>query len=138
VDRIIVDTGFLVAYARSADTLHPHADRFMKSQRGALVTVSAVIMETCFFLSAHSKRQLLEWARGGSLGVVDVPLASYSDLSATIGRNASHDIDFADAALVWLAGETRISRILTVDVRDFSLFRLKGGKRFDIVEWFPA
>ena len=136
MDRVIVDTGFLVAYARHGDHLHSSADRYLKTFRGSLVTVSAVIVETCFFLKPYAKRQLLDWARGGTLGVVDVPVSSYSDLSTTIGKHASRDIDFADAALVWLAEQTGLSRILTTDRADFALFRLKGAKRFDLIEWF--
>ncbi|HEX9673251.1 MAG TPA: hypothetical protein VGA12_07435 [Burkholderiales bacterium] len=41
-----------------------------------------------------------------------------------------------DAALVWLAEESGLRRILTVDRSDFSLFRLKGAKRFDVLDWF--
>lgn len=41
-----------------------------------------------------------------------------------------------DAALVWLADDSGLRRILTVDRSDFSLFRLKGGKRFDVLDWF--
>lgn len=136
MDSVIVDTGFLVAYARRDDPLHERADEYLKGFRERLVTVSPVIVETCFFLSAYGKRQLLDWARGVTLRVVDVPASSYSDLSATIGKYASRDIDLADAALVWLAEQAGIFRILTVDRRDFSLFRLKGGKRFELIEWF--
>jgi predicted nucleic acid-binding protein len=136
LDSVIVDTGFLVAYARRDDPLHEKADKYLKRLGERLVTVSPVIVETCFFLNAYAKRHLLDWARGATLRVVDVQPSSYSDLSATIGKYASRDIDLADAALVWLAEQADIYRILTVDRRDFSLFRLKGGKRFELIEWF--
>ncbi len=38
--------------------------------------------------------------------------------------------------LVWLSEESGLRRILAVDRSDFSLFRLKGGKRFDVLDWF--
>ena len=44
-------------------------------------------------------------------------------------------MDLADAALVWLAGESGLRRILTVDERDFGVYRLKGGKRFEVIPW---
>ena len=44
-------------------------------------------------------------------------------------------MDFADAALVWLAEQTGNRSILTVDEADFRRFRLKGGARFELVEW---
>lgn len=44
-------------------------------------------------------------------------------------------MDLADAALVWLAGESGLRHILTVDERDFGVYRLKGGKRFEVIPW---
>jgi len=135
LDRLLVDTGFLVAYGRAADPLHAKADAFLRNFKGAMVTVAPVIVETCFFLDVRAKQLLLEWAHEGSLAVVDVPVAAYPDLSATLGKYASRKMDLADAALVWLAGESGLRRILTVDRADFSVFRLKGGKRFELIDW---
>jgi len=64
-----------------------------------------------------------------------VPVQSYPDLAANIQKYADRDIDFADASLVWLADQTGLRRILTVDVADFSTLRLKNGKRFELIDW---
>lgn len=125
-----------MAYARSDDPLFAAADRFLRTFRESLVTVSPVVVETCFFLSSQGKRHLLDWVGGGSVPVVDVPVSSYPDLSATIAKYSRRDIDLADAALIWLAEQSGFRRILTTDVTDFSIFRLKGGKRFELIEWF--
>ncbi len=116
--------------------MHPRADRFLSKFRGALYTVSAVIVETCHFMGSRTKQELLDWVHEGSLAVVEVPVAAYPDLAATIGKYADRKVDFADAALVWLAEESGIRQIVTVDRRDFSTFRLKGGKRFELIDWF--
>lgn len=136
MDRVLVDSGYLIALGRDQDSLHPKADAFLSAFRGALLTVSAVIVETCFFLDAGAKARLLDWASEGSLSIVEVPPAAYPDLGATIGRYSDRNVDFADAALVWLAEQSGVREILTVDRRDFSTFRLKGGRRFRLVEWF--
>ena len=133
---MLVDTGYLVALGRARDSLHPEADRFLSAFRGALFTVSAVIAETCFFMDAKAKAHLLEWVGEGSLSVVEVPAAAYADLAATIRKYSDRKVDFADAALVWLAEESGMRSILTVDRQDFSTFRLKGGKRFRLIDWF--
>ena len=39
-------------------------------------------------------------------------------------------MDFCDASLVHLASSLKIHRIATIDVRDFSVYRLAGNKRF--------
>lgn len=133
---MLVDTGYLVALGRARDLLHPAADRFLASFRGSLLTVSAVIVEACFFLDAAARSALLEWAHEGSLSVLDVPVPAYPDLGALMRKYADRKVDFADAALVWLAEESGIRTILTVDRRDFSAFRLRGGKRFQLIDWF--
>ena len=136
MDKLLVDTGYLVALGRAQDSLHHQADRFLAAFRGRLFTVTAVIVEACFFMDAKAKAGLLAWASGGSLSVIDVPVAAYPDLGKTILKYADREVDFADAALVWLAEESGVRSILTVDRRDFATFRLKAGKRFQLVDWF--
>ena len=136
MDRLLVDTGFLVAYAKKHDFLHPKADRFLSKYRGALYSVSAVIVETCFHLDSASKQHLLDWVKEGSLAVVEVPVSAYAELAGTIGKYSDHNVEFADAALLWLADKSGIRRILTTDRRDFHVFRFKDGKRFDLISWF--
>jgi len=135
LDRILVDTGFLVAYGKKRDLLYPKADRFLSKYHGTLFSVSAVVVETCFFLDAGAKQHLLEWVEEGSLSMVEVPVVAYPELAETIGTYSDRNVDFADAALIWLAETSGIRRILTTDRRDFYTFRLKGGKRFDPVDW---
>ena len=135
MDRLIVDTGFLVALGRAADPRHPSALRLFATIKVPLVTVSAVIVESCHFLETRAKRALLDWILDDGPAVVDVPVASYADLSAIIGKYPQREVDFADAALIWLAETTGHRKIITVDETDFSLFRLKGDKRFELVEW---
>lgn len=133
--RVLVDSGFLVALGRRSDRRHAAAVSYLRRSDEQLVTVGAVIVETCFFLNARAKRELLRWIAEGGIQVAEVPASNYDDLGAIIDRYASRDIDLADAALVWLADQTGLRRILTLDAVDFGLFRLKGGKGFDLVDW---
>ena len=43
------------------------------------------------------------------------------------------EIDFADASLVWLVTDTGVNRIMTMDERDFSRYRLTDGRGFEIL-----
>ena len=43
------------------------------------------------------------------------------------------EMDLADASLVWLAGETDVITIFTLDQRDFSRYRLPDGRAFEIL-----
>jgi predicted nucleic acid-binding protein len=42
-------------------------------------------------------------------------------------------MDFADASLVWLAQDTGVCRVMTMDARDFSRYRLADGRSFEIL-----
>lgn len=133
---VLVDTGFLVALFEPTDALAASAAQYLKEHRHPLVGTTATVVETCFFLPPRAKADLLAWIRRGGMSVLEVPAVAYAQLEATLRKYADQEIDFADAALVWLAGETGATRILTVDRRDFGIFRLKGGRRFDLIDWF--
>jgi hypothetical protein len=136
VTGILVDTGFLVSLFRPTDRLRAQAREFLRGNRQPLVTAAPVIVETCFFLDAKSKARLLEWVQRRALAVADVPVGAYAEIGTIVLKYADRDIDFADAALVWLANHTGMRDILTVDEADFSVYRLKGGKRFALMKWF--
>lgn len=135
MERLLVDTGFLVALGRARDPLHGAAKAYLETCTTPLATVGAVVVETCHFLRLESRRTLLGWLASGGPAVVEVPPEAYPELSRTMQRYKERDVDFADAALVWLAEQTGHRSILTVDEADFRRFRMKGGARFDLVEW---
>ena len=133
---LLVDTGFLVALYRARDSLHVEALTFLERTRVTLVTISAVIVETCYFLDARGKIALLEWIARGGLSVVDLPSDAYPAAAKLLQKYRDLDADFTDVALVWFAEQTGERRVLTVDERDFAVFRLKGKRRFELVKWY--
>ena len=133
---VLVDTGFLVSLFDPTERYCRQARTFLQSNRLPLVTVAPVIVESCFFLTPKQKQTLLEWVQRSALAVVELPVATYPAISTVIAKYADRDIDFADAALVWLAGQTDVRSVLTMDEKDFGVYRLKGGKRFEVVRWF--
>ena len=58
--------------------------------------------------------------------------SAYSRMTALLHRSADRDPDGADIALVWLAEATGITRIVMLDVADFSVYRSHGRKRFEL------
>ena len=134
--RLLVDTGFLVALYIRGDTLHQAALAYLRQNLLPLQTASPVIVETCFFLDALGKAALLNWIVHGGMAVAGISVISYPDLANYIKKYADQDIDFTDAALVWLANQTDQRSILTVDEKDFQLYRLKGGHSFELIRWY--
>jgi len=136
VKRVLVDSGFLVALGIESDPRHRAARDFLDSYVGLLLVPAPVVTETCYFLSTAGKVRLLDWLRKLPRRVFDLPVYAYPKVSETLTRYAELKPDFTDAAIVWLADDTGCRAILTVDVRDFSTFRLTKGKGFELVRWF--
>lgn len=134
--KVLVDTGFLVALFDPTDALGAPAASYLREHKHPLATTTAVVVETCFFLPPAGKGDLLAWIRRGAVSVLDVPVTAYAQLEQTLRKYADQEIDFADAALVWLAGAMGTSRILTVDRTDFAVLRLKGARRFEVIDWY--
>jgi len=136
VTGVIVDTGFLVALGRKADPLHAEARAFFLREAGPLITVSPVVVETCCFLNAAAKVPFLDLAQSARLKTLELPTVACGEIGTIIGKYADRNIDFADAALIWLANRTGVRHVLTTDRADFGVYRLKNGKRFELVKWF--
>ena len=135
VAGLLVDTGFLVALYRRNDELHESALAFLRDNREQLITVSPVVVEACHFLSIEARVHLLQWIARTGLTVVDIAQVAYSKLARLIEKYRNLDCDLADVALLWLATESGQRRILTVDQRDFSTFRLPDRRRLQLVGW---
>ena len=135
---VLADSGFLVALGIERDPRHRAARAFLDSYAGELLVPAPVVSESCYFLSTAGKVRLLDWLRKPPRKVLDLPVSAYPEVGRILARYAELDPDFADAAIVWLAEKTGCRAILTVDVRDFSVFRLGKGKHFELVKWFES
>lgn len=136
--RILADSGFLVALGIERDPRHRAARHFLGNYTGELLVPAPVVSECCHFLSTAGKVRLLDWLRKPPRKVLDLPVSAYPEVGEILARYAELDPDFADAATVWLAEQTGCRSILTVGVRDFSVYRLRKGKRFELVKWFES
>jgi predicted nucleic acid-binding protein len=133
---VLADSGFIVALGIRRDPRHLAAKSFLAAYKGEIIVPGPVVVESCYFLSTAGKIRLLDWIAKGPARLAELPGPAYADIGTIMARYADLDPDFTDAAIVWLADKTACHAILTVDTRDFSIYRLKGGKRFEVVKWF--
>ena len=132
-EAVLVDTGVLVALYSAGDTLHTAARRWIADYRGVLHTVGSVLVETAWQLPARDRRLVAELARKGVVRLHTPDAAGFGRMAWLLDKYADLDPDWADIELVWLAETTGIQRIATLDVADFSVYRIHGRRRFDIV-----
>lgn len=134
--RVLADSGFLVALGIERDPRHRAARDFLDRYTGELLVPGPVVVESCYFLSTSGKVRLLDWLRKPLRKALDLPASAYPEVGRILARYAQLEPDFTDAAIVWFAEKTGCRAILTVDVRDFSVFRTAKGKGFELVGWF--
>ena len=133
---VLADSGFLVALGIRRDPRHQGAKAFLARFEGEIIVPAPVVVESSYFLSTAAKIGLLDWLAKGPAKVAELPPDAYAGIGPILARYSGLEPDFTDAALVWLADKTGCRSILTVDTRDFGVYRLKGGKRFELVKWF--
>jgi uncharacterized protein len=127
-----VDTGFLVALFAQDDPLHDSATAYLKTLAHIrLYSIWPVVVESCFFLDTLGKTALLQWIERGALILHEITLEDLPAMRMILGKYSNIEPDFTDAALVALAAKHGITRILTVDQRDFSIYRLPDGSQFE-------
>lgn len=131
-DKVWVDTGFLVALFAHNDNYHDDAKSFIKAnQEIEMHSIWPVIVETCFFLNNQGKQALLTWLERGAMVMHEVMPRDIPQIRQTIRQYDNIDPDFTDAVLVTLAEKSKVRSILTVDQRDFSIYRFSDGSTFE-------
>lgn len=128
---ILVDAGAIVGLLDAADRHHARAVEFFASVRPTdrLITTWPVVAE-CFYLLEQSRSALFDWLESCGIEVVDFTLDDLPAMRRWSAGYRDREVDFADAALAWLAARERTALIATTDFNDFEAYRLPGGKRF--------
>ncbi len=129
---VLVDTGLLVALFDRADKHHAVATGWLADNHALLLTVAPVLAEAAFFLPARLRSALAGMVAGGLLKVHAPDAAGSARIAQLFDKYADQDPDWADMELVWLAESSGSNRIATVDVADFSVYRIHGRKRFEM------
>jgi len=132
---ILVDAGPLVALVDADDQFHKKCVAALKALREPLVTVWPPVTEAMYLLGDLPKAQdaLWEMLARGALHLLPLDLADVSRIRELMAKYADRPMDLADAAIVRVAEREGIRKIFTVDREDFSVYRLHGRVRPNII-----
>jgi predicted nucleic acid-binding protein len=139
VRSCLIDSGPLIALFAVDDHHHARFDAMVKelSLGGLrLVTTWPCIVEASYLLEMPQRFEMLKWIELGGAVVYPFEPAHLGDIVRWMRRyseGGKREMDLADASLYWLAAETGVTEILTVDVADFSRYRLPRGKAFALL-----
>ena len=132
---ILLDTGPIVALFDKDAHYHSLCLETLKKAQEPLLTIWPVITE-CFYLldfSPKVQEDLWLFIERGGLEIFPLEKEHYPPCRDLMRRYKDLPMDLADATLVASAETWGISRVFTLDNRDFSIYRFKQTRRFPLI-----
>jgi uncharacterized protein len=139
VRSCLIDSGPLIALFAVDDHHHVRFDAMVKelSVGGLrLITTWPCVVDASYLLEIPQRFEMLKWIELGGAVIYPFEPAHLGDIVRWMRRyseSGKREMDLADASLYWLAAETGVTEILTVDAADFSRYRLPRGKAFTLL-----
>lgn len=132
--KTLADSGYFIGLFNPKDHHHARCKNFFAGYTGLTITTWAVFVEVCAILNPVRQKAFFAWASQaqalGYLRIESPPADAVATLWSLMDRYDNLPMDFCDASLVYLATQMKTRRIATVDVRDFTVYRLADNKPF--------
>lgn len=132
----VADTGFVVALLNSSDIKHQDVTSVYLQQRQILLP-QTVLAEVAYLLGRDAGiSTVVAFLRGiadsrfNLIGLID---SDVERVAKILEKYADSRIDFVDTSVMAVAERYSITTILTLDQRDFRLFRPQHCETFDIL-----
>lgn len=121
--RYLVDAGPLIGWLNRRDQWHEWSVQVLRLADDRLWTSEAVFAEACYQLGQNTPEvdALTSLVEDGQLQILATVAGHAARLRALMGKFRAMDI--CDATLVVLSEQYRDARVITVDVRDFTVYR---------------
>lgn len=132
---VLVDAGSLVALLDRSDNHHQEIIESLKKIQDPLVSVWPVLVEAMYLLSFswQSQKALWEMVEDGAIQLLQLDQADAAPMKSLMEKYKDLPMDMADAALVRVAEREGIRRILTLDRRDFGVYRMARKGSFTLL-----
>jgi predicted nucleic acid-binding protein len=132
--KILIDSGPLIALFDASDKYHSKTVNFIKNNKYPLITTIASVTETLNLLDFNRNAQIdfIEWIHRGGVEIANIENTDFGRLKELTEKYHDLPMDFADSCLVYLAETNNLNTIATID-RDFTIYRIKGKRKFKII-----
>ena len=129
--KAIADTGFLVAFLNQSDRHHDWASEIGQRVSEPLLTCEAVLAETAFQVESASKALWL--LQDGFVKLAFDLARNFEQVRALADRYHDRTPDLADLCLIRMSELNDELPVLTVDEKDFRVYRRNGRDVIPIV-----
>ncbi len=129
--KAIADTGFVVAFLNRSDRYHDWASEIGRGVSDPLLTCEAVLAETAFQVESASR--VLALLQDGFLRIAFDLTNNVEEVVALADRYRDRTPDLADLCLIRMSELYDDLPVLTVDEKDFRVYRRNGRDVIPIV-----
>jgi hypothetical protein len=136
---VLLDSGPLIALFAVDDRYHAHYDGLVTELSAdglRMLTTWPCVVEASYLLELPQRFEMLHWVELGGALVYPFEAHHLGEMLKWMrqySKDGRREMDLADASLYWLAAETSVVQIMTVDVADFSGYRLPAGSAFELL-----
>ena len=132
---VLVDAGPLVALLDRSDGHHGKVAAALANIRDDLATVWPVLVEAMYLLAFdwRAQKALWEMLELGAVRLLPLDESDVPEMKGLMEKYRDLPMDLADAALVRVAEREGIRRVLTLDPKDFNVYRLARKGRFTLL-----
>ena len=129
-NRILIDSGPLIALFDVDDNHHRGVRDFFAKHDYSFISTLAVFTEVAYFLSVkpNAQQDFYEWAMYKGIIICDINQHDLPRIIELTKKYSDLPMDFADATLVVAAEKTGIREIISLD-KDFDIYRLPGREK---------
>lgn len=125
-------------FGREQPSKTHYVDLFTKAaqEQWSLTSTWPCVTEASHLLGLPQRYAFLRWVAADAISIFPFDqdtLEGMAELMRRYTESPRTEMDMADASLVFLASDTGVNRIMTLDVRDFSRYRLADGRAFEIL-----
>lgn len=132
----ISDTGFVVAIVNQSDIRHHESVSVYRQQKHILLP-QTVLAEVCYLIGRDAgTKTVISFLQGISSSRFTLVSLNEEDIKRVIEILRDYQdsrIDFVDATVMAIAERFKINRVLTLDRRDFLLFRPSHCNSFELL-----
>jgi uncharacterized protein len=132
----IADTGFIVALIDRQDSYHQEVKTVYLQQQQILVPQS-VLAEVAYLLGCHAGVsaviQFLRSLKTSRFKLMALTEEDTSRVADILEQYQSSRVDFVDASVMAMAERLKLTTVLTLDRRDFSLYRPQHCTAFTLL-----
>jgi predicted nucleic acid-binding protein len=134
-DRVACDAGPIIALINRRDQFHDSCLSAAELLPFPMFTVWPVIVEAYYVIASRGgpANRVLHWIAAGHLRLIDIRATDVRRVQQLLKKYVDLPMDLGDAALVAACERAKITRIFTVDRKDFLIYRPTHVAQFEVI-----